>query len=296
MSTPDVSPPTVRWRVLLALVARLPQPALSRAFGRIADVPIPRPLRRPILGAFARSTGIDIAEAELPLDAYPSLDAFFVRRLRPGSRRWPDHPGTAGSPVDGIVGESGIVHDGTALQAKGRRYRIAALLDSEHDAAPFHGGTFVTLYLSPRHYHRIHAPCDGGITHARHVPGRLLPVNAAAVAHIDELFPRNERIITHLDTPVGRLCLVAVGAYNVGRIATAFDLEWGRDGRVGNVRSVREHLRTYDPPVPVRAGDEVMSFHLGSTVIALFERGRVRLSDDLRAGRELRLGEVIARV
>ena len=84
---PAVSPdlPSARWRATLGLLRRLPQGALSRTFGALADTPIPRPLRRTVLGTFARTLGIDASTAELPIEEYESLNAFFVRRLKPGS-------------------------------------------------------------------------------------------------------------------------------------------------------------------------------------------------------------------
>lgn len=293
---PDVTPelPGIHWRATLALLERLPQAALSRGLGRVADVPLPRTLRRGVLGAFARTVGIDVSEAELPLDEYGSVNAFFVRRLREGVRAWPNDEATLASPVDGIMGRHGTIHDGNLIQAKGRRYTAAALLASEADAARFDGGSFLTIYLSPRHYHRIHAPCGGSIPTARHVPGALLPVNQPGVQHIADLFPRNERVICTIDGPLGRAVVVAVGAYNVGRISTAFDHEWaGPSGSVANRRGALSETRSYDPPRPVRQGDEIMAFHLGSTIVALFERGP-RL-DAPPPGTEVRLGDVLLR-
>ena len=305
MQTPDVTPdlPPRSWRALLALLGRLPQGALSRAFGHIADLYLPAPLRPRVLGAFADAMGIDLSEAELPIEEYPTLNAFFVRRLREGVRDWPVRVDLLTSPVDGICGQLGEVREGRILQAKGRWYSAAELLDDPAEAARFEGGSFLTVYLSPRHYHRIHAPCGGSIPLARHVPGTLFPVNAAAVAHIPDLFARNERLICYLDGPVGRVAVVAVGAYNVGRISAAFDSAWG--GELGAVarhagwatnrrRAVAtDHL--YDPPFEVGMGDELMAFHLGSTVVLLTEPGSVALRPGLAPGAAVRLGEVVGR-
>lgn len=294
---PDVSPvaPSRPWRVLLALIARLPQATLSRAFGMLADVPIPRPLRRPLLGTFCRAAGIDLSQAERPLTAYRSLDALFVRRLRPGARVWPSDPRVVGSPVDGVIGEAGRIVDGRLVQAKGHRYPAAALVADAELAERFRGGTFLTLYLAPRHYHRVHTPCAGRIDRATYVPGGLMPVNSAAVAHVAGLFVRNERLVCSLDGPVGRVVVVAVGAYNVGRITVAFDPGWGtRAGRAVSGRRGAVSVRRYDPPRTVGIGDEMLAFHLGSTVILLFEPEHVRLRDDLRVGLEVRVGEPIA--
>jgi phosphatidylserine decarboxylase len=299
-TVPDVSPDPVGrgWRWALAGLSRLPQGTLSRAFGRLADLPIPRPLRRPLLGAFARAVGIDRAEAELPLREYGSLNHFFVRRLRPGLRPMPGDPRAVASPVDGVLGRSGRIERGLLLQAKGRSYTAAALLRDPQEAGRFEGGSFLTIYLSPRHYHRIHAPLGGALSKAAHLPGALLPVNAPAVAGVADLFPRNERLLCYLDGARGRCAVVAVGAYNVGRISAAFDPGWnapeGETGWVTNRGGVDE-IRHYSPPRKVERGEEVMAFHLGSTVVLLFEPGSFSLAAGMEPGREVRLGEEIGR-
>lgn len=291
--------PPARSRALLALLSRLPQGALSRAFGRVADLPLPRPLRRPVIGGFARAVGADLSEAEHPVEAYPTLNRFFTRRLREGARSWPEDPMAPASPVDGVAGQVGRVEEGRILQAKGRRYSAAELLDDAEEAARFEGGAFATLYLSPRDYHRIHAPCAGEIGKARHLPGTLLPVNIPAVAHVPDLFARNERLVCYIDGPLGRVAAVAVGAYNVGRISAAFDDGWnappGKSAWITNRRGARAETRRYAPPVAVERGEEIMTFHLGSTVVLLFEPGRVELREGLRPGTAVRLGEALGR-
>jgi len=338
--------PSILWRATLASLARLPQGLLSRGAGWLADRALPLPLRSAVLGGFARAVGVDVSEAEHPILAYPSLNHFFVRRLRPGVRSWPMDPAVAGSPVDGIAGQSGAIRDGELLQAKGRWYSAAEFLGSPEEAAPYLGGSFLTLYLSPRHYHRIHTPCQGRIVAARHIPGGLLPVNVPAVTHVPRLFARNERLVVHLEGPGGRVALVAVGATNVGAISTRFDPGWTagkgaegdaegegcRDGgeaarpretgagtgggssgtvpsRVPRTREeaeaavLRVHpprpitnqqerpppVRSYRPGIQVQVGDEILAFHLGSTVILLSEPGGY-VWDALPPGSDVVLG------
>lgn len=294
--------PSRRWRLLLPLLARLPQGALSRLFGRVADLPIPRAMRPAVLGTFANAVGADLDEVELPLDRYGSLNEFFVRRLRAGARSWPDDPDVLCSPVDGATGQVGRITEGRALQAKGRWYSVAGLIgepEDSHDARRFEGGIFITLYLSPRDYHRIHVPFGGTIPFARHVPGALLPVNAPAVAHVPDLFPRNERLLCPLDGEGGRVMVVAVGAYNVGRISAAFDPRWradeGENRWATNLRGARPARHDYDPRVEMRRGDELMAFHLGSTVVLLLEPDRWTVEADLRPDAPVRLGMPLAR-
>jgi len=293
--TPD--PPSRTWATLLAILRRLPQASLSRGMGHIADLPLPRLVRVPALRTFASAFDIDVGEAARPLSAYGSLNDFFVRRLRDEARSWPTGPAVA-SPVDGVVGQVGRVDAGRLLQAKGRSYRAADLLESEEEAERFEDGRFVTLYLSPRHYHRVHAPRAGRIAQARYVPGALLPVNAPSVTSVEDLFARNERLLCRIEHAEGAVAVVGVGAYNVGRISAAFDPAWsGPDGPawITNRKEKPPTERSYDPPVEVERGDELLAFHLGSTVVLLLERGRYQLDRECRPGREVRLGEVLAR-
>lgn len=283
------------WRVILGTLKRLPQGMLSRMFGAIADIPLPRLLRRPVLGGFVRTVGIRMDEAEHTVTEYGSLNALFVRRLRPGARSWPGRSDALVSPVDGVVGEVGYLRHGTLLQAKGMSYGVAELMGSADAAAPFMDGTFLTIYLSPRHYHRIHTPIPGWITGARHLPGALMPVNGPAVEAVPALFARNERLRASMDTDLGRVEVIAVGAYNVGRISAAFDEEWS--GRAGTSITNRSRplppARDYDPPVPVAEGDEIMAFHLGSTVILLAEE-RLVLAPGITPGADVVVGQLLA--
>ena len=283
--------------LLLALLSRIPRALASRGFGRLADAPIPRWLRAPLVGGFARLVGARPGEAERPPGQYRSLNAFFVRRLAPGARRWPAGASVLASPVDGMLTRIGAIEEGRLVQAKGRRYSATDLLAGEEAADRFHGGLYATLYLAPRHYHRIHAPLAGRLRSASYVPGGLFPVNAAAVAEIPDLLASNERIVCSFAGDAGRIALVAVGAYNVGRISTAFDPAWGggEGGWVTNRRPRSARRRDYQPPIQVARGQEVMAFHLGSCVIVLLEPGAYEWIPGLTAGREIRLGEALAR-
>lgn len=295
---PEVARVPRRWRMGLALLARLPQGLMSRFTGWVAERRIPRPLRGPIVRTFARTVGADLGEAERPPEAYPSVSAFFIRRLRPEVREWPANREIPGSPVDGIVGQVGRVRQGRLIQAKGLVYQAAELLaDADRHAPEYENGCFLTFYLSPRHYHRIHTPLPGRVQRARAIPGGLMPVNQPAVATVPRLFPRNERLVAELTVlGGGRMAVVAVGAFNVGRISAAFDPDWGRTGGRGATnRSALSQVeeRRYEPPRPLAQGDELMAFHLGSTVVVLLAEdvvGGRALHPALEVGGEVRLG------
>jgi len=239
-------------------------PLLSRATGRLSDLRLPRAILAPAIRLYARAFGADLSEAALPLEDYPSFNAFFTRRLREGVRPVERGEGVVVSPSDSRLSAIGPVPpDGLLEQVKGSRYSIETLLGSAEDAAPFRTGVHATLYLSPAMYHRVHSPVDGRIRAWRHVPGRLFPVNAAGVRSVPGLFTRNERVAVFVDTEAhGPVAVVLVGAANVGRMSLAFtDLVTSR-GRPAE-RAVPAE------PVAVRRGDEIGAFNLGSTVVLL---------------------------
>lgn len=273
---------------IVDLVQRLPAGALSRAWGFLVRRRRPKVAVGVAKRLFVRAAGVDLSEAAAPITTFDSLEELFVRRLRPGVRRVDPSPVAVVSPVDAVVGACGTVEDGTLLQVKGRSYSLGRLLDDEDEATRYEGGPYATFYLSPKDYHRIHAPVSGEVREARIVPGRLLPVFQESVDRIDELFARNERLITYLDTSeAGRVAVVKVGATMVGRIGVTYDLTARTNVAGGRTR----HLR-YDPGHAVKKGEEVGVFELGSTVVLVGERGRVAF-DSLAPGEAVRVGSRI---
>ncbi|TXD32409.1 phosphatidylserine decarboxylase [Lujinxingia vulgaris] len=274
-------------KAAVKVLERLPKNLVSRAFGVVSEVELPRPIQKVVNSSFAELAGIDVAEGERSPREYDSLNAYFTRRLRSGARHIESHDAdTLVSPVDGKVGAFGNINAGTLLQAKGRTYRLLDLVDSAEEAARFDGGAFITIYLSPRDYHRIHAPVGGQVDAISYIPGYLFPVNPFAVRNIDELFAVNERLISYLNTEtLGRVGVVKVGATCVGRIGLAFDgFETNGTFRRREDFSPREDLH-------VDHGDELGVFNLGSTVIVLISEPTFRFREDLRFGDVVRLGE-----
>lgn len=274
---------------LVDVVARLPQGSVSRAWGWLARRQRPRVAVAVFKKVFAKAVGITLDDAsQKDMGAYPSLEALFVRRLRPGARPIDGDPDAVVSPVDALVGATGTVDNGTLWQIKGRTYSLARLLGDEAEAARFEGGAFATLYLAPRDYHRIHAPVGGQVSQARLIVGSLMPVFEESLNKVDELFARNERIITYMDTPRhGRIAVIKVGATLVGRIKVAYD-----DTLVGNKRHGKNRLVTYKVPKLIAKGGDLGAFELGSTVVLLAERGQMDLSP-LQFGQRVFVGRRI---
>ncbi|HSB19426.1 MAG TPA: archaetidylserine decarboxylase [Anaeromyxobacteraceae bacterium] len=275
-------------RLFVAAMGALPKHALSRLAGAATRARLPGPLLRAAMRGFAARYGVDLSESP-PLESYRTFGEFFARPLLPGRR--PIAPGAevVVSPVDGVVSEAGIAAGGRLVQAKGVEYAAEELLADAPLARRLAGGAFATLYLSPRDYHRIHFPLGGRVTGWRYVPGSLWPVNPASVANVPGLFARNERLVTVMETPLGLCAVVAVGATVVGRVRALYDPEVPLTNLPGAVP--RSH--DYAAPFAAEKGAEMGAFEMGSTVILLFEPGRVALSSAVVPGARVRVGEAI---
>jgi phosphatidylserine decarboxylase len=243
-----------------------PKRLLSRGTGVLMRIPFPGLVAAPLVLGFARFFGINVREAEFSAGSYRSLDGFFTRKLQPGLR---PIGGPVVHPVDGRLTIQGDIVRGELLQAKGWTYSAAEFLGSAELAAAYEGGKFLTWYLCPADYHRIHSPASGELMSARHIPGLLWPVNEWSVNNIRRLFNLNERVVLNFESPRGRWSAVLVGATNVGHITVTLDPSITTNRWMWHAPTDRQ----YSPPIPVRAGDELGMFHLGSTVICLFEKG-----------------------
>jgi phosphatidylserine decarboxylase len=281
-------------KLLIALLRPLPRNAMSRLAGRLVSVPLPQPLQRWLILGFARVFGVDLAEVRDPLESFASLQAFFTRALVEGARPIDAASDSFVAPCDGAWGEAGRVEGGLILQLKGRPYSVAQLLGSEDAAQSFEGGDYATFYLSPRDYHRFHAPCALRVEALRYLPGSLWPVNRAGLSEVDGLFAQNERICAFMkplsEGIEGELCLIAVGATMVGKVRLTFDdLSTNRPGASSEQRS-------YGAEGPCLAkGEEWGRFEFGSTLVALATPGLLALEEhDL--GHPLVMGRRIGRL
>ena len=261
----------------------LPQHALSRAVGLLAASRLPF-VSAPFIRLFARSYGVNMAEAErTSLADYDSFNDFFTRSLRPGARPFPTDSRALLCPADGVISQFGTISDGKLLQAKGIRYSFDALA-GEAALPGFEGGQFMTIYLAPRDYHRVHLPIAGQLKQSVAIPGALFSVNGHTEGEVQGLFCRNERLVMSFSTDVGRMLVIMVGALIVASIETT----WPGPRSPYRQRKVSEH------GIGFARGDEIGRFLLGSTVILAFERDTVRLGSQLAVGRPIRMGEPIA--
>lgn len=265
-----------------------PQHAISRLAGRFAASERGW-LKDALIRRFAASYGVDMAEAARGIGAFASFNDFFTRELKPGARPLGDAAQFILSPADGAVSQLGAIKEGRIFQAKGRDFTAAELLGGDAAAAArFAGGRFITIYLSPRDYHRVHMPAAGRLASTTYVPGDLFSVNQATAQGVDRLFARNERLACRFDGPDGHFASVMVGAMIVAGIDTVWPHRF-----TGHARdALTEDFSA--APHDFAAGDEMGRFYLGSTVVLLFEPGRVEWLEHLQAGTPLRMGEPIA--
>ena len=266
----------------------LPRNLISRICGILADARIPRPLLTPLIRLFSWKFGVDLTEVAQQVSEFRTFNEFFVRRLLPDTRPLNSNPASILSPVDGIVGEFGSINNGRLIQAKGLEYRLADLLKDPERTKIYDDGVFITIYLAPHNYHRIHSMVEGEIHEFSYIPGDLWTVSPLGVHHVPGLFARNERLTTFLRTDKGECALVKVGATVVGRIRVCYH------DQVSNKYSAKNQQVALETPFHIKRGEELGLFEMGSTVICLFPPGQIELGE-LQVEQKVCLGQAIGR-
>lgn len=245
-----------------------------------------------IIRRFVLKYRVNMDEAlDSNISAYTSFNDFFTRALKPGAR--PLASADLICPVDGAISQFGAISGEQIFQAKGHRYSTTALVGGDAALAEqFRDGSFATLYLSPKDYHRVHMPCDGRLTQMIYVPGELFSVNPATARGVPGLFARNERVVCVFETARGtvrqKFVLVLVGATIVGSMATVWH------GVVNPPRLPAVKTWHYGQQAELKQGDEMGRFLLGSTVVLLFPKTPLAFNPDWTPGRAIRLGESMA--
>lgn len=266
----------------------LPHHAISRIVYKLTRIETPMVV--PVIKQFSKIFKVDLSEATEPDPAaYKSFNAFFTRELKSELR--PISDVALVCPVDGTVSQSGAIKQGRIFQAKGQDYTVQELLACDNETAThFANGQFMTIYLSPRDYHRIHMPLAGTLTQQVHVPGRLFSVAPHTVKTVSRIFARNERVVAHFDTDYGRMAMVLVGAINVAAIETVWDgLVTPPKGKT----IARKHY-TGDSAVTLDKGEEMGRFNMGSTIVMLMESTVPELSPSFTEGLPVKLGQPLS--
>ncbi len=264
----------------------IPKSLLSRAFGYIARTPLPASFMKAFIRWYSAKYGVK-DEYIIPKNGFKTIDHFFTRKMKDGVHTIDRAGNWAVSPVDARIDQFGEIKDTTVMQAKGIGYSLQHMVPSD-TYRKFLWGSFMTLYLSPGDYHRIHAPVNGTVIGYYNLPGTLFTVQDWMVNRLPGLFVKNERIISYLQTQAGTMAVCKIGAMNVGRITLSYcKIQTNR-----TFRKRKEVFFTPEEQVPVRAGDELGTFHLGSTIILLFQKGAVTF-DDFTPGDRIRMGNRI---
>ena len=267
----------------------VPQHLLSRCTGWLARLQRPRWLKDWAIRTFIAHYRVNMEEAAEPDPrSYAHFNAFFTRALRSGAR--PLEQADILCPADGTISQLGAVVQDRIFQAKGRTYDTWELLGGDAvRAATFRDGQFVTIYLAPRDYHRVHMPVAGRLRATRYVPGDLFSVNTLTANRVDRLFARNERLVCHFDTAAGPMAMILVGAMVVAGIETV----WSGQVAPRPRQPVHVDYAMLPQSVELAQGEEMGRFKLGSTVIVLFGRDTVKWRESYIEGTPTRLGAAL---
>lgn len=243
------------------------QKSISKITGKLAK----SKLSKGLIPHFAKTYKINLSEVEKELQEYPSLNAFFTRRLKEGLRPIDERAEMVISPVDAMITGIGEILEGTILDVKGQQYTIDEMLEDAEQAASYRNGHYVVLYLSPTDYHRIHTPISGQIVKHEHKLGKVYPVNDFGLKHAKRVLSRNERLITYIKNEFTEVAVVKVGALNVASV------------------QLSDRLTS----TTVKKGDELAYFEFGSTVVLLLKEGTFQFQSGLKEGDRVQLGEPI---
>jgi len=276
-------------KMLLSALKILPKNQLSWTFGQLSSIKFPKPVNQLLIKKFADFYKINLRELEQPITYYKSLNHFFTRKLRKNARPFNKDKNIIVSPADGEVSQFGKIEAGKLLQVKGKYFTLASFLKDEKKAELFNNGDFLTIYLSPQDYHRVHTPYNGKLMSYNYIKGKLFPVNKLSVDNISELFSTNERVIFYFhDEILGNYALVMVGATNVGSISLSFD-----DFRTNQILQKTKKVDAIG--LNFNKIDELGVFNLGSTVILLFENNKINFSN-IEHDLKIKLGDSIAKI
>ncbi len=267
----------------------LPQHLLSRLLGKLANCQV-RGIKNALINLAIQKYHIDVSEAiESNPDAYIHFNAFFTRALKAGARPLPSQSNAIVSPADGAISQCGPIQKGRIFQAKGHSFNALELLGGATNwHHHFDHGQFITVYLSPRDYHRVHMPYTGKLIGMTYVPGKLFSVNPRTAETVPKLFARNERVVCLFETDMGPMAVVFVGAFFVASMETVWH------GLVAPSHHKKPYHWDYQNAHHVyKTGDEIGRFQFGSTVIVLFGKDAMQWAPGIVPNRAIQMGELM---
>ena len=268
----------------------VPQHFLSRLVGKIANARTIW-LKNTCIKKFIKRYGVNMEEAiHANAGDYTSFNDFFTRALKPGTRPVAEAVDAIVSPADGVISTCGDITADQLIQAKDKTFSLTALLGGDdQDAQPFLDGSFFTVYLSPKDYHRVHMPCSAQLKKMLYVPGKLFSVNQTTSENIPDLFARNERAVCLFDSDAGPMAMILVGAMIVAGIETP----WAGQVAPANHGASTNDYQHQQPAIQIGKGEEMGRFKLGSTVIVLVGPGAVRWQETVQENSAVRMGEAL---
>ena len=266
----------------------MPRKGLSRLVGKLVHAEHPSLWAKTVKKVLISKFAIDCSEAERPVAEYPSFGKFFARRLKPSAR---DFTGKGFlCPCDGRIEQWGTITQGRLVQCKGQTYSLGILLNDREMADRYEGGLFMTIYLAPYNYHRVHWALSGQLVFTRFISGDFWPVNKTSVEHVSELFCLNERYLTEQILGCGHATTVMVAATNVGNMEIFHIVPEQRQ----SLERTGGGYVAHSASTTAQAGDEFGIFHMGSTVVMLLDREATEAFNwasfvlgDVKAGQEL---------
>jgi phosphatidylserine decarboxylase len=226
------------------------------------------PISRIVVPSFARVYRLNQEEMDKTLMEYSTLNALFTRKLKPEARKIDNLSDSVISPVDASIEDIGTIKASSEIEVKGKIYSIQEMLGDDNLLQKYLNGTYIILYLSPSHYHRIHSPASGEVVKQWTLGTKSYPVNRWGLKYGVRPLSKNYRVITELKTDYGFMSVVKVGAMFVNSIELTHKEK------------------------QLKKGEEMAFFSFGSTVILLFEKGIFQI-DSFQIPHEVKVGEKI---
>lgn len=279
---------------ILTLVCSFFQRRISQIINWLVNKNIPI-LTKILIKIFIKFYKINMNEFKKnKISDYSNFNEFFTRKLKKNSRPILTNENQIAFPVDGIINQIGLIINDQIFQTKNHFFNLFSLLGGNYNFNKnFFNGFFVTTYLSPKNYHRVHMPCDGFLKEMIYIPGKLFILNLNNSKKIKNIFSKSERLICIFKTKFGYLAQILIGATIVGNI----DVIWHglvNKKHEGIIKKWNYPKKNKKNAIFLKKGEEMGKFYLGSTVINLFESHSIKLNSLLKRGSIVKIGELLA--